>query len=158
MDGRVDEMLTRTAGGDVLAAARAVAEGAARRAAGEDHDGGFPAEDIAALARSGLLAAPVPRDMGGLGLGEEPEAATLRAVLTRVGYGSLALGRVYEGHVNALQLIARTSAGGCSPTRMTGTCSAPGTPSRRGPASTSAGTRTGWSSGAGRPSPRGRAS
>lgn len=107
MDGRVDEMLTRTAGGDVLAAARAVAEGAARRAAGEDHDGGFPAEDIAALARSGLLAAPVPRDMGGLGLGEEPEAATLRAVLTRVGYGSLALGRVYEGHVNALQLIAR---------------------------------------------------
>lgn len=106
MDGRVDEMLMRT-GGDVLASARAVAEGAARRAACEDHDGGFPAEDIAALARSGLLAAPVPRDLGGAGLGEEPEAALLRAVLTRVGYGSLALGRVYEGHVNALQLIAR---------------------------------------------------
>ena len=28
-------------------------------------------------------------------------------MLTQVGYGSLALGRLYEGHVNALQLIAR---------------------------------------------------
>lgn len=107
MDGRVDDMLTREAGGDVLAAARSVAEGAARRAAREDHDAGFPAEDIAALARYGLLAAPIPRAVGGLGLGEEPYAATLRAVLTQVGYGSLALGRLYEGHVNALQLIAR---------------------------------------------------
>ena len=80
---------------------------AAARAAGQDHDGGFPAEDVADLARLGLLAAPVPRAEGGAGLGEEPGAADLAAVLRRVGSGSLALGRVYEGHVNPLQLVAR---------------------------------------------------
>ena len=106
MDGRVDEMPTRRVGSGALAAARAVAEGAAGRAGRQDHDGGFPAEDVAALARFGLLAAPVPRAFGGLGTGEEAGAGLLRAVLTRIGYGSLALGRVYEGHVNALQLIA----------------------------------------------------
>ena len=92
---------------DPLAAARAVAKGAAGRAPRHDHDAGFPADDVAALARSGLLGAPVPWEDGGAGLGAEPGAAALCAVLTRIGYGSLALGRLYEGHVNALQLIAR---------------------------------------------------
>ncbi|KAB1070217.1 acyl-CoA dehydrogenase family protein [Methylobacterium planeticum] len=89
------------------AAAREAAHRAADRAAGQDHDGGFPAEDVADLARLGLLAGPVPRRAGGAGLGEEPGAADLAAVLRRVGAGSLALGRIYEGHVNALQLVAR---------------------------------------------------
>ncbi|GJE45339.1 acyl-CoA dehydrogenase family protein [Methylobacterium soli] len=89
------------------AASRRVARSAAARAAAEDHDGGFPAEDLADLARLGLLAAPVPRAAGGAGLGEEPGAESLAAVLRRIGSGSLALGRVYEGHVNALQLVAR---------------------------------------------------
>ncbi|MFC6028477.1 acyl-CoA dehydrogenase family protein, partial [Methylobacterium mesophilicum] len=92
---------------DPVAAARAVAAGAARRAGCHDHDGGFPAEDVAELARMGLLAAPVPRREGGAGLGEEPDGAILQAVLTHVGAGSLALGRVYEGHVNAVQLVAQ---------------------------------------------------
>ena len=61
---------------------------------------------IADLARLGLLAAPVPSMAGGAGLGEEPGARRLAAVLRLVGYGSLALGRLYEGHVNALQLVA----------------------------------------------------
>ncbi|KNY20860.1 acyl-CoA dehydrogenase [Methylobacterium sp. ARG-1] len=96
---------------DPVAAARAVAAGAARRAGRHDHDGGFPAEDVAELARVGLLAAPVPRRDGGAGLGEEPDGAILRAVLTHIGAGSLALGRVYEGHVNAVQLVARFASG-----------------------------------------------
>jgi alkylation response protein AidB-like acyl-CoA dehydrogenase len=92
---------------DLLTAARAVSLSAARRARAQDRDDGFPADDVADLARLGLLAAPVPSALGGAGLGEEPAARTLVDVLRLVGYGSLALGRLYEGHVNALQLIAR---------------------------------------------------
>ncbi|MCJ2063736.1 acyl-CoA/acyl-ACP dehydrogenase [Methylobacterium sp. J-088] len=92
---------------DALAAARQAALTAARRASEQDRDDGFPAEDVADLGRLGLLAAPIPADEGGVGLGEEPDACGLAAVLRLVGYGSLALGRIYEGHVNALQLVAR---------------------------------------------------
>ncbi|MFE1600305.1 acyl-CoA dehydrogenase family protein [Methylobacterium sp. ID0610] len=92
---------------DLLRAARRIAEAAAARADAEDRDDGFPAEDVADLARAGLLAAPTPRDAGGLGLGEEPGAHRLAEVLRRIGSGSLALGRLYEGHVNALRLVAR---------------------------------------------------
>ncbi|GAN46013.1 alkylation response protein AidB-like acyl-CoA dehydrogenase [Methylobacterium sp. PvP062] len=92
---------------DAVAAARQVATAAAARADGQDRDDGFPAEDVADLARLGLLTAPIPSDEGGLGLGEEPDMAEFATVLRLVGYGSLALGRIYEGHVNALQLVAR---------------------------------------------------
>ncbi|KMO37625.1 acyl-CoA dehydrogenase [Methylobacterium tarhaniae] len=92
---------------DAVAAAHRVAALAARRADAQDCDDGFPAEDVADLARAGLLAAPVPAGEGGAGLGTEPGAADLAAVLRLVGSGSLALGRLYEGHVNALQLVAR---------------------------------------------------
>ncbi len=91
---------------DAVAAAREVAATAAPRAEAEDRDGGFPAADIADLAGLGLLAAPIPTEHAGAGLGGEPEADRLAEVLRLVGYGSLALGRLYEGHVNALQLIA----------------------------------------------------
>jgi len=110
VDLRLDDFVRHTRG-DPVAAAREVAAGAARRAGHHDHDGGFPAEDVAELARVGLLAAPVPRRAGGAGLGEEPDGAILRAVLTQIGAGSLALGRVYEGHVNAVQLVARYASG-----------------------------------------------
>ncbi|QRE73563.1 acyl-CoA dehydrogenase family protein [Methylobacterium aquaticum] len=93
-----------------VAAARRVAALAAGRADAQDRDDGFPAEDVADLARAGLLAAPVPAAEGGAGLGQEPGAADLAAVLRLVGLGSLALGRLYEGHVNALQLVARYAA------------------------------------------------
>lgn len=92
---------------DAVAAARQVAVTAAARADAQDRDDGFPAEDVADLGRLGLLAAPIPADAGGSGLGEEPDSCDLAAVLRLVGYGSLALGRIYEGHVNALQLVAR---------------------------------------------------
>lgn len=92
---------------DSEAAARTIAAAAAARADAQDHDGGFPQDDVAYLARLGLLAAPVPVEQGGAGLGTEPGAGALAEVLRLVGYGSLALGRLYEGHVNAIQLIAR---------------------------------------------------
>ena len=107
----LDDDIARGTRGEPIAAACAVAADAARRAAGQDRDGGFPAEDVAALARVGLLAAPVPRRDGGGGLGDTPDGASLCAVLARIGSGSLALGRVYEGHVNAVQLVARYGTG-----------------------------------------------
>ncbi|MDH2309222.1 acyl-CoA/acyl-ACP dehydrogenase [Methylobacterium brachiatum] len=95
---------------DAVAAARQVAVTAAARAGEQDRDDGFPADDVADLSHFGLLAAPIPSDEGGPGLGEEPDACNLAATLRLVGYGSLALGRIYEGHVNALQLVARYGA------------------------------------------------
>lgn len=95
---------------DAVAVARRVAAAAATRAEAQDRDDGFPTEDVSDLGRLGLLAAPVPSLNGGAGLGKEPGACKLATVLRLVGYGSLALGRLYEGHVNALQLIARYGA------------------------------------------------
>jgi alkylation response protein AidB-like acyl-CoA dehydrogenase len=72
-----------------------------------DRPGAVPSREVALLAEAGLLAAPVPRRHGGLGLGTEAgETAGLLAVLSEIGRGNLSLGRIYEGHVNALQLIA----------------------------------------------------
>ena len=137
MDQRTPPDLSR----DAEAAARAIALSAARRAAGQDRDDGFPHADVADLARLGLLAAPVPAASGGAGLGAEPGAGILAEVLRLVGSGSLALGRLYEGHVNALQLIGSTvrpaSARACSPMPARATCSGSGTPSRPGRASPS---------------------
>ena len=77
-------------------------------AAAVDHDGGFPVEEFALIGRTGLLAAPLRRELGGLGLGIDGRAGsalTLLRVLKKLGRGNLAVGRVYEGHVNALQLV-----------------------------------------------------
>ncbi len=93
---------------DPIAAAAVVAEGAAARAGALDHDGAFPSDDIAALRAGGLLAAPVPAALGGVGLGTSLEGALpMLQVFRRIGHASLPLGRLYEGHVNALKLVFR---------------------------------------------------
>ena len=72
-----------------------------------DRDAAFPTADVAALAATGLLTAPVPRAAGGLGLGSQALGSpALLAVLRLLGHGNLSLGRLYEGHVNAWRLIA----------------------------------------------------
>ena len=86
--------------------ARDVAADAAWHAVDLDDDGAFPHEDIAALHHAGLLMAPFPIDRGGEGLGIG-DADRLRSVLTAIGRGSLPLGRLYEGHVNAVVLTVR---------------------------------------------------
>jgi hypothetical protein len=46
---------------------------------------------------------------GGLGLGTEPgDTVSLLALLAEIGRGNLSLGRLSEGHVNALLLVAMT--------------------------------------------------
>lgn len=90
-----------------VGAARRVASIAAARAATLDHEGAFPAEDVAELRDAGLLAAPLPAVLGGSGLAEPGMVGILLDVLAQIGRGSLPLGRLYEGHVNALLLVLR---------------------------------------------------
>jgi alkylation response protein AidB-like acyl-CoA dehydrogenase len=69
---------------------------------------GFPVREFNCLANEGWLAVPLRRDLGGSGLGSEPgSTAALLQVLKQVGRGQLPVGRIYEGHVNAWQLIQR---------------------------------------------------
>jgi alkylation response protein AidB-like acyl-CoA dehydrogenase len=76
--------------------------------AGLDEDGAFPIAELDGLRQAGALAAPLPHEHGGIGLGTSPQGAlpALR-VLRALGRACLPLGRVYEGHVNALRLVLR---------------------------------------------------
>jgi alkylation response protein AidB-like acyl-CoA dehydrogenase len=71
-----------------------------------DKQGIFPAEEFNQIAKAGLLSAPLSSHLGGLGLGfQTGNTKELLMLLKEIGRGNLAVGRVYEGHVNALQLI-----------------------------------------------------
>jgi alkylation response protein AidB-like acyl-CoA dehydrogenase len=83
--------------------ARDIAARAFASAAEHDVDGAFPAAEVDALHRGGLLAAALPRELGGAGLG----ALAWCEILREIGSGSLALGRIFEGHVNAIGLVLR---------------------------------------------------
>ncbi len=86
--------------------AAAIAARCHASAAAIDVDGAFPTREFGWLAEAGLLAAPLRRDLGGLGMGSEPGGTgPLLQLLKRIGRGNLAVGRLYEGHVNALLLI-----------------------------------------------------
>jgi alkylation response protein AidB-like acyl-CoA dehydrogenase len=53
-----------------------------------------------------LLIAPLSSRLGGLGLGFETDyTKELLMLLKKIGSANLVIGRIYEGHVNALQLI-----------------------------------------------------
>ena len=70
-----------------------------------DEPGGFPTQEMQWLREAGLLTAVLPTQLGGAGLGEPAATWPLLQVLYHVGRGNLAVGRIYEGHVNALLLI-----------------------------------------------------
>ena len=83
--------------------ARDVAEEAFARAAAHDEDGAFPAAEVAMLHEAALLTAVLPVRHGGAGL----SGLCLSEILQSIGSGSLPLGRLFEGHVNALELVLR---------------------------------------------------
>ena len=87
--------------------ARDIAARAYASAADHDEDGAYPAADVAALHEGGLLAAALPREWGGAGIG----ASALCEILREIGSGSLPLGRLFEGHVNAIDLVLRYGSG-----------------------------------------------
>ena len=68
-----------------------------------DDDGTFPERVFSWLADAGLLAITLP---GGELDDKLPNTVRLLQLLKRIGTGNLAVGRVYEGHINALNLIS----------------------------------------------------
>ncbi|MBU8537831.1 acyl-CoA dehydrogenase family protein [Falsiroseomonas tokyonensis] len=103
-----DPVVLRDPAAAMLDALRDAAPVIRAEAAGLDEDGSFPQGGLAALRQAGLLAAPLPVGMGGAGLGTSPDGALpLTNALRLIGRASLPLGRVFEGHVNALRLVLR---------------------------------------------------
>ena len=76
----------------------ALTELAAIDAPERDRDGEFPAKAFAGLQRLGLIGKPPL---------QTEEIASLLRVLAAIGRGNLSVGRIYEGHVNALLLLQR---------------------------------------------------
>jgi alkylation response protein AidB-like acyl-CoA dehydrogenase len=64
-------------------------------------------DNLATLIASGLLSATIPERVGGIGLCNEAAAPTLFDLFEHLGEVDLSLGRVFEAHVNALDLIRR---------------------------------------------------
>jgi alkylation response protein AidB-like acyl-CoA dehydrogenase len=96
---------TRSAAPLLERVAQAVAAARDRAAAFDAHPA-FPAADVVALHTAGALGAVAPPAHGGLGLGTCPDGAEdLFRLLRLIGAASLALGRLFEAHVNALKLI-----------------------------------------------------
>lgn len=90
----------------VLAKAAEIAQRCAAHADAIDQWGAFPVQEFAWLTEAGLLAIPLRRQLGGLGFGIDAHLTDqLLRLLKRIGWGNLAVGRIYEGHINALQLI-----------------------------------------------------
>ncbi len=91
-----------------LAALRSLLPDLAAAAVAEDRAPRAPMASLACLRQVGLLAAPLAPGLGGLGWGVEPGAApALGTALRLLGRANLPLGRLYEGHVNALRLVQR---------------------------------------------------
>lgn len=75
------------------------------RAIGLDAAEAFPEQDFQLLRNLGVLLAPLPTWLGGCGAGTDPNGADLLAgLLSALGQGNLAVGRLFEAHVNALHL------------------------------------------------------
>lgn len=73
----------------------------ARLAPETDEEGQFPEQAFLELGNAGLLAVSLPdQPLDALG----PNTPALLSLLKQVGAANLAVGRVYEGHINALQL------------------------------------------------------
>ena len=75
-------------------------------AAVNDSIDSFPVKTFKILIDEGFLKAPFPRKCGGNGLGiEESSTGELLSILKILGSGNLVVGRLFEGHFNAVQLI-----------------------------------------------------
>jgi alkylation response protein AidB-like acyl-CoA dehydrogenase len=84
-----------------------------RAAAHHDEAASFPAESFHRLRQAGLLRATLPERLGGLGFGESEAGATaLLDLLQLLGEADLAVARLYEAHVNALELVCRYGGAG----------------------------------------------
>jgi alkylation response protein AidB-like acyl-CoA dehydrogenase len=91
---------------ECLAHATNIADYCAMNAAAIDMHGAFPVQEFEQIATAGLLAVPLMPEFGGLGLGIDASLThEMLLMLKKIGWGNLAVGRIFEGHVNALQII-----------------------------------------------------
>ncbi|MCY7377339.1 MAG: acyl-CoA/acyl-ACP dehydrogenase [Pyrinomonadaceae bacterium] len=96
----------KTSISELLTIADALAADILAEAAATDQTDSFPAETFKKFAETGLLKTVFPKRYGGDGLGiESATTGELLNLLKTFGYGNLVVGRVYEGHFNAAQLI-----------------------------------------------------
>jgi alkylation response protein AidB-like acyl-CoA dehydrogenase len=72
-----------------------------------DAESGFPSQAFARLRAVGVLSAPLPTSHGGLELGCNLQDGLTASFFRLLGRGSVAVGRLVEGHVNALRLVWR---------------------------------------------------
>lgn len=78
-----------------------------RNAGRLDRESEFPVAEFDELREIAALSAVAPERFGGLGFGTEAKGTLgLFDLLRLVGRGNLATGRVFEGHVNAIALVA----------------------------------------------------
>lgn len=84
-----------------------VAEALFAGGAERDAAAAYPDGAMTSLHASGLAMAPFPPHLGGAGLVAAEAVDRLRDVLRLIGGGDLSVGRLYEGHVNAVALVAR---------------------------------------------------
>ena len=92
---------------DSAATAAELAETLFAGAAERDDAAVFPSAALRLLHDADLMLAPFPSRLGGTGLVEPESTDALAAVLRSIGGGDLSVGRLYEGHVNAVALVAR---------------------------------------------------
>jgi alkylation response protein AidB-like acyl-CoA dehydrogenase len=90
---------------ELLKSVAALVPGLAKEAANYDRAAEFPFASLAMLREAGLLMAPVPVEFGGFGLNDARDAEGLLRLLHLLGYADLSLGRIFEAHVNALELV-----------------------------------------------------
>ncbi|MEP7037820.1 MAG: acyl-CoA dehydrogenase [Acidobacteriota bacterium] len=91
---------------DVLEKAKNLTKSAMAEAAVTDFVESFPAETFKHITETKLHAAPLPEKFGGVGLGLENDTTLeMLRFLKYFGYGNQVVGRVYEGHFNALLLL-----------------------------------------------------
>ena len=89
----------------LIVAAHRVAAVVDAEAPALDDDGAYPERGVAALADELLLVAPFQRRAGKEAIIGPSRIDELVQVLAIIGAGSLPLGRLYEGHINAAILI-----------------------------------------------------
>lgn len=92
---------------DVRTIAAEVAEELFGSANERDAAATFPSGALATLHAAGLMMAPFPQSLDGAGLAGADAVDHLRDVLRLIGGGDLSVGRLYEGHVNAVALVVR---------------------------------------------------
>lgn len=91
---------------NILCAAKTIAAGSFADAEKSDAVDKFPFDTIEKLRSQKLFSAILPKRFGGAGIGLESGTQTAMLRLHKyLGYGNLVVGRVFEGHYNALHLI-----------------------------------------------------